>query len=494
MGVARFITSAVLAVAGGALLAIAATAAPASAQTTIGTFEGSIPIETLQGSGVAINRIVVEAQEAGSVVIGFDDVVLSEKGVWEAVEAGSTPYTLQSRILPDPAVIRYEGDMVGQQQTFEVALRTSGLDGQPRAGFITYTFVPDTPAGTEGSVGIRESVAVRVRLGTWPSGLDAIPVRVSVSDLRLERDRDAITGLIDRLLPELPRVLNRGPAVVGARTTNVGDALVQSGTTLTLTRLPWIAALPFVDPEGSTVITLEDRAQLLLPGEGRTSTVASTASLNDGEDIDRLPLFGLVRISATSTAFLGASSHQASATAVHLIAPWKESLLIVRLVLGVRAVRRRRTDRTDASDEAAPAADPEAVMRATGQHTTLVARKERADPEGDAILADVALADKTVWAPADAAFDALGDAIDTLPTDEVKRILPTARGAGAGSVFMIDTVITAVAVPSLPARVGNRLVRALLHDDVRFVIWPTAGAVVIGGVVSLVVQRSGRRR
>jgi hypothetical protein len=84
---------------------------------------------------------------------------------------------------------------------------------------------------------------VRVRLGTWPAGLDRIPAHVAVSDLQLERDRDTVTGLIDRLLPELPRVLNRGPAVVGVRTTNVGDALVQSHTTLTLTRLPWIAAL-----------------------------------------------------------------------------------------------------------------------------------------------------------------------------------------------------------------------------------------------------------
>jgi len=355
MSTTRSITTTVLAVAGGALLAVATSASPASAQTTIGTFEGSIPIETLQGSGMAINRIVVESQEAGSVVIGFDDVVLSEQGIWEAVEFGTTPYTLQSRIRPDPAVIRYEGDMVGQQQIFEVALRTSGLDGQPRAGFITYAFVADAPAGALGSVGIRQGVAVRVRLGTWPSDLDGIPARVSVSDLRLERDRETITGLIDSLLPELPRVLNRGPAVVRVHTVNVGDALVQSGTTLTLTRLPWIAALPFVDPEGSTVITLDDRAQLLLPGEGRTSAVASTASLVDGENIDRLPFFGLVCISATSTAFLGAASHEASASAVYLIAPWKEGLLIVLFVVGVRTVRRRRAEGADTSEGAASA-------------------------------------------------------------------------------------------------------------------------------------------
>lgn len=75
---------------------------------------------------------------------------------------------------------------------------------------------------------------------------------------------------------------------------------------------------------------------------------------------------------------------------------------------------------------------------------------------------------------------------------EGARILPTALCAEAGSVFAIDAVLTDVAVPSLPAQVGYRLVRALLYDDVRFVIWPTVGGVIIGGVISLLVRRSRR--
>jgi len=196
------------------------------------------------------------------------------------------------------------------------------------------------------------------------------------------------------------------------------------------------------------------------------------------------------------------------------------------------------------------------VLRATGEHTTFLVLMEEHDPEGFAILADVALADKTVWAPTDAAFDALGGALGSLSSDEVKRILghhispprrsptgaydivtpaflleegevvhrtrtgvltgtelrvrsrvvdgelrvegarvlPTAWCAEAASVFALDAVITEVAVPSLPARVGYRLVRALLYDDVRFVIWPTVGGVAIGSVISLLVRRSGRRR
>jgi hypothetical protein len=145
---------------------------------------------------------------------------------------------------------------------------------------------------------------------------------------------------VDRLIPDVPRTVNRGPATVRARTTNVGDVLVQSATTLTLDRLPWVSALPFVASEGSPLITYVDRPRLLLPGEGRTSSVASTASLLDGEAIDRLPFLRLVRVSVTSTAFLGATRDEASASAVHLIAPWKETLLLVLAYVAFRSVRR----------------------------------------------------------------------------------------------------------------------------------------------------------
>jgi hypothetical protein len=326
---------------------------PAYGQTTIGTFEGSVPVETVRGAGFAVNRIVVEAQEPGSVVMEFDDVVLSETRSWEVVAVGTTPFTLLFRISPEPDVIRYEGDMVGTRQTFEVVLRARGLDDLPRAGFITYTFVPDSASTPEGNVGIRQGVAARVRLGAWPADLEGIPAAVEVSALRLERDRAGRSSIVDRVLPDLPRVINRGPAVVRARTTNVGDVLVQSETTLRLARLPWVSALPFVNSEGFTVVTYIDRPRLLLPGEGRTSRVASTASLTDGEEIDRLPFLGLVRVSVESTAYLGASRDEASQAAVYLVAPWKETLLLVLAYLAVRFARARRRHRRDDSGQRA---------------------------------------------------------------------------------------------------------------------------------------------
>jgi len=366
-GVGRL--GAVIGVAGAALLGVTLLATPASAQTTIGTFEGSVPIETFRGAGVGLNRIVVEAQEPGSVVMEFDDVILSEQRSWERVDLGTTPYTLLFRVAPEPAVVRYEGDMVGTRQEFIIELRADGLDDLPRAGFITYTFVPDSASSPDGNVGIRQGVAARVRLGAWPADLEGLPAAIEVTGLRLESDRASRTSVVDRILPDLPRVINRGPAVIRARTANVGDVLVQSETTLTLARLPWISALPFVTSDGFTVITYVDRPRLLLPGEGRTSSVASTASLTDGEQIDRMPFLGLVRVGVASSAFLGATRDEVSDSVVYLVAPWKETLLLVLAYLALRLVRARRRGRRDGTEGTGAPAEDRLEPVSTGRST-----------------------------------------------------------------------------------------------------------------------------
>lgn len=191
------------------------------------------------------------------------------------------------------------------------------------------------------------------------------------------------------------------------------------------------------------------------------------------------------------------------------------------------------------------------VLEATGEHATFLDLMRRYDPEGLAILADVVLADKTVWAPTDAAFDALGDALASLSDAEAKEVLgfhisPPRRSPGgaypivtpqllldagemehrtrtgvltrsdqrtrttaddgvlriegitigstawcaeAGSVLAIDGVITDVTPPSRPVWLWNRLVRILLYDDIRFVIYATVPAVIIGPLVGAVVRR-----
>jgi hypothetical protein len=72
---------------------------------------------------------------------------------------------------------------------------------------------------------------------------------------------------------------------------------------------------------------------------------------------------------------------------------------------------------------------------------------------------------------------------------EDARILGTARCAEAGSVFSIDTVIMNVASPSVLAWTVHRIIRMLLYDDIRFVIYSTVGAVLIGQVIRVLIKR-----
>ncbi len=63
------------------------------------------------------------------------------------------------------------------------------------------------------------------------------------------------------------------------------------------------------------------------------------------------------------------------------------------------------------------------VLEATGEHGTFLSYFADFDPEGYAILGDPELADKTVWAPTDAAFAELGDAPSLMTADEITAVL-----------------------------------------------------------------------
>ncbi len=191
------------------------------------------------------------------------------------------------------------------------------------------------------------------------------------------------------------------------------------------------------------------------------------------------------------------------------------------------------------------------VLLATGNHTTFLDLLSRYDPEGFAFLSDAELADKTVWAPTDAAFLAICDDLATLSDEEIAailgyhirpprrkpggsypivtpeflinaeqmnhrtrtgvlttydqrtrtsvtdgvlmienaRILGTAWCTEAGSVFSIDAVIMDVAPPSVLVRTINRIVRILLYDDIRFVIYSTVAGVLLSQLIRLLIKQ-----
>ena len=63
------------------------------------------------------------------------------------------------------------------------------------------------------------------------------------------------------------------------------------------------------------------------------------------------------------------------------------------------------------------------VLEATGEHGLFLDYLRTYDAEGYAILTDPALSDKTIWAPTDSAFAALGDAPESASPEEIKAVL-----------------------------------------------------------------------
>jgi len=195
------------------------------------------------------------------------------------------------------------------------------------------------------------------------------------------------------------------------------------------------------------------------------------------------------------------------------------------------------------------------ALEATGQHATFLSLLEEHDPEGYDILTDPLLADKTIWAPIDRAFEQIEDELDALSSEAIKEILgyhispplsrpngeypiitfdhmrengsityrtrtgvltgsdqritstyedeayriehatilSTAQCTQAGSVFSIDQVITHVDHPSWFTKLGYQTIRILFYDDIRFVIYSTASAMTIGIFTAHIISRRKRK-
>ena len=194
------------------------------------------------------------------------------------------------------------------------------------------------------------------------------------------------------------------------------------------------------------------------------------------------------------------------------------------------------------------------VLEATGEHGLFLDYLRTYDAEGYAILTDPALSDKTIWAPTDSAFAALGDAPESASPEEIKAVLgfhitpprrtvegdypiitfdylaeggqivhqtrtgiltgsdqrirtvaedgrysvegirlkPVAWCTEAGSVFAIDEVIVDVAAPSWwESALGLAIYYAIFQYPYITVL---AGVVLVSGAVVLILRWSRRRR
>lgn len=199
---------------------------------------------------------------------------------------------------------------------------------------------------------------------------------------------------------------------------------------------------------------------------------------------------------------------------------------------------------------------PITELAATGEHDTFLSLFKEYDPEGFAILSNPELADKTVWAPVDSAFEKSSDLIYQLDSAEIKeilgyhispprsnpsgdypivtpryiadqenmknrtrtgvltgsdqrtvtkktenrlyieeiQILPTSWCTAAGSIFSIDGVILDVAPPSFVEKTYNKLIRLLFYPPSSFFIYSLFGSTVLSSTIYWTYRKFKRRK
>lgn len=195
------------------------------------------------------------------------------------------------------------------------------------------------------------------------------------------------------------------------------------------------------------------------------------------------------------------------------------------------------------------------VLQASGEHSRFLELLNSYDPEGFTILTDDSLSDKTIWAPTDTAFQSVEDHIDEMNDDEIKAILgyhispPQSSPSGdyeiitpdylkrnspetfrtrtgvltgsdqritshydneklliedaeirqtswcneAGSIFSLDHVILSIEPPSALTKIGNRIYRMLLYDDIRFIIYSVVGATALESIIGVTITKKSKK-
>jgi hypothetical protein len=92
--------------------------------------------------------------------------------------------------------------------------------------------------------------------------------------------------------------------------------------------------------------------------------------------VDRLPLLGFVRVTVESSARMGATTSDATRSAIYLVAPWEEALLVAAAYALYRWARRRwrsgprpeepNDETTDSSEELMAGQSPPSTVAAAG--------------------------------------------------------------------------------------------------------------------------------
>lgn len=339
------------------MLGAALWAAPSARSEGTRITAGPTRLEFFAGSDASSQTIAVtvEGGTAGQVTLRLVDAIIDPSGGWSEAPFGTTPSTLEGLAVLQQDSFPYVPTDAPQEFDAVLSVALEAIDG-PRFGSVIVSVVPET---TEGDPG-----ATVTQIGAVALQVLAAPDEGSLEDRPDLEAALAFDGLavrattpwtpVDRLLPDLPGLVNHGPVEVAARGRNVGSVVLDQRVRYEFVRLNPIELLTGGEP--NAVLTIENLPTYLLPGQ-RFDDSARSRLVVDGVEtgIDALPLVGFVRIRATATGSLaGLSADPVSREITVLVFPWKEAAFLFVVWLFQREWRHRSGRRVHAGEAPPP--------------------------------------------------------------------------------------------------------------------------------------------
>lgn len=336
---------------------VAATATPAVAASPLSITVGPTRLEFIEEAISSELEVVVvlSGGEAGTLTLSMSDAVIDPQGGWGKAPYGSGPNSLEGILTIVPAMFDYVPTETPQSFTATVSVDPSFVD-RPRFGSLAAVVVPLEDDATQ-EFTVRAQAAVEVQVLAAPSAAEIADLPAAEAALTLDTLRffqiEPWTP-VDRVFPDLPWVVNHGPAALEARGSNVGDLLLDTRVTYSFFRLSPLA-LVAGDGGRQPVFTLGNRPRYVLPGATFVDTTTSLIPVDGAPSVDSLPFIGFVRVSATvEGSLVGLEAEPVTISRTFLVFPWKEATFLFLVWLFQREWKHRKGRKAKLDEEGRP--------------------------------------------------------------------------------------------------------------------------------------------
>jgi hypothetical protein len=294
---------------------------------------------------IAIN---VSGSQPAIVRMYFEDKVVTTEGATITLPFGSTPTSLEGVAEISPETIEYTPSDSGTQQfTVRVTVDPEKLVA-PLQGEFMVTLTPTTPIDSEG-LAFGSALAIGYTAVAVPQLGDQSLYSLGIRNESFRITSHERQSFLDRVIPDLPRVISSGPVNMEHRSQNIGDVPLDKRAMFEIYRVSFSSLF---GGEANPYYTIQGEPKIVLAGANFSSSYSTVIDVENGPNIDALPFIGLVKFEVTSEGQISGIDVEAENGPIvryYLVFPWKWALVLLIPVVayGFVVVRRQRQSSTD---------------------------------------------------------------------------------------------------------------------------------------------------